>query len=272
MTQVEIANLALSLIAGKEITALDTATAQGRVCLKWFAPARDEALASHPWNFATTRARLTLTWTALSGVALADNGAGLIRVTATAHGLTTGQRVHIKDVQGVPNAIGSWYVTVINSSSYDLQDSTFSGTHTSGTGSWILAPLFGWDYRFALPSDFIRVNKLNGLEGNDEDSIPYAVEAGVLLCNDDEVTISYVYQHTTYASWPQEFINAFACLLASYIAPELAVSSSKGMEMRKQYEGMISPQAKHRDSRQGKGRRLLPDYDSQLVQSRRGIF
>ena len=268
MTQLEIANLSLSLIAGKEITALDTSTAQGRVLLKWFAAARDEALSSHPWNFATTRARLTLTWTALSGVALADNGSGLIRVTATAHGLTTGKRIHTKEIQGVPGAIGTFYVTRIDTDTFDLQASGFSGSHTSGTGSFILAPLFGWDYQFTLPSDFIRANKVNGLEGNEEDSIPHAVEAGLLLCDDDELLLSYVYQHTTYANWPQEFVNAFACLLASYIATELAQSSSKGMEMRKQYEGMISPQAKTRDARQGKGRVNDPDYNSKLVASR----
>lgn len=272
MTDVDIANLALSLIAGKPLTALDTTTQQGRVCLKWFAPARDEALAAHPWNFATTRARLTLTWLAFTATAFADNGSGLIRVTYTAHGLSTGQRVHIKEVAGVANANGTWYVTVIDSSHFDLQNSVFAGSHTSGTGSWILAPLFGWDYQYSLPSNCMRVNKINGLEGNEEDSIPYEVEAGVLMCDDTELDLSYVYQHTTYATWPQEFINAFAALLASYIAPELAVSSSKGLELRKTYEGMIAPQAKKRDARQGKGRALRPEYNSQLVQSRRGYY
>lgn len=272
MTDIQIANLALSLIGGKEITALDATTQQGRVCLKWFAPTRDEVLASHPWNFATTRARLTLTWLAFSGVAFADNGAGLIRATYAAHGLTTGQRIHIKLVEGVPNANGTWYITVIDPNTFDLQASAFSGSHTSGTGSWLAAPLFGWDYKYPLPADCIRVNKINGHEGNEEDSSPYAVEAGTLLCNDDSILLSYIYQHVTYAAWPQEFINAFAALLASYIATELALSSNKGAELRKQYEGMISPQAKKRDARQGKGRRLLPEYDSQLVQSRRGFF
>jgi hypothetical protein len=272
MTDVQIANLALSLIGGKEITALDATTQQGRVCLKWFAPTRDEALASHAWNFATTRARLTLSWLAFVGIAFADNGSGLIRVTYTAHGLATGKRIHIQLVQGVTNANGDWYVTVIDANTFDLQNSVFSGTHTSGTGSWILAPLFGWDYSYALPTDLIRVNKINGFEGNEEDSSPYAVEAGTLLCNDDSILLSYIYQHVTYSVWPQEFINAFAALLASYIATELALSSNKGAELRKQYEGMIGPQAMRRDARQGKGERLLPEYNSQLVAARRRFF
>jgi hypothetical protein len=274
MTETEIANLALSLISAKEMTNLDTdATQQARVCRKWFDAARDEALASHPWNFAAKRARLTLTWTALSGVALADAGASdEIRVTATAHGLTTGNRIHIRQVTGAPAANGSWYVTVVNANTFDLQGSVFSGAHTSGTGEWILAPLFGWDYQHARPNDCLRVNKVNGLEGNEEDSQRYAVEGSKILCDADEILLSYVFQETTTANWPQEFVNAFALVLASYIAQELTGPAGRAAELRGQFERLIGPAAQQKDSRQGKGRALPPSYDSALVRSRRGFI
>ena len=270
MTDVDIANLALSHVAGKALTAIDATTVQGAAVLKWFAPARDEALAAHAWNFATTRYRLTLTWTLFVGAALANNGVGLIRITATAHGLSTGNRVHVQLVQGVANANGTWYVTVIDANTFDLQNSVFAGTYTSGTGSWILAPLFGWDYQFALPSNIIRVNRINGLEGNEEDSIPYEIEGAVLMCDDTELDLTYVYQHVTYTAYPQIFINAFSYLLASYIAQELTGPSGKALDMRKIYESLISPQAQQRDSRQSKGRALDPDYNSQMIAVRSG--
>lgn len=274
MTETEIANLALSLIAGKEMTVMSTdATQQARVCRKWYSAARDEALASHPWNFATKRARLTLTWTALSGVALADAGASdQIRVTATTHGLTTGNRVHFKEVEGVSAANGTWYVTVINANTFDLDDSVFSGSHTSGTGKWILAPLFGWDYQHTKPSDCLRVNKINSLEGNEEDSERYAVEGSKILCDSDEILLNYVFQETTTTNWSQEFINAFALVLASYIAQELTGPAGRASELRAQFERMIAPAAKQRDARQGKGRALQPVYDSELVRVRRGFI
>jgi hypothetical protein len=274
MTETEIANLALSLIAGKSLTDIDTdETQQARVCRKWFDAARDEALALHPWNFATKRARLTLTWNALSGVALADAGASAeIRVTAASHGLSTGQRVHFQDVAGVSNANGTWYVTVINANTFDLDDSVFSGTHTSGTGEWILAPLFGWDYQHAKPNDCLRVNKVNGIEGNEEDSQRYAVEGSKILCDADEILINYVFQEATTTNWPQEFINAFSVLLASYIAQELTGPAGKALELRAQFEKMTAPQAQQRDARQGKARVLPPTYDSDLVRSRRGAY
>jgi hypothetical protein len=273
MTETEIANLALSLIAAKEMTAMDSdATQQARVCRKWFDAARDEALASHPWNFATKRARLTLTWAALSGVALADNGAGLLRVTATAHGLTTGNRIHVQDVEGCPAANGTWYITRIDADTFDLDDSVFSGSHTSGTGEWILAPLFGWNYQHTKPADCLRVNKVNGLEGNEEDSERYAVEGSKILCDADEILLSYVFQETATANWPQEFINAFALVLASYIAQELTGPAGKAAELRAQFERMIGPAAQQKDARQGKGRALPPSYDSALVRARRGFI
>lgn len=274
MTETEIANLALSLISGKSLTALDTdTTQQATVCRKWFDAARDEALASHAWNFAAKRARLTLTWTALSGVALADAGASdEIRVAATSHGLSTGNRVHFRDVEGVASAIGTWYVTVIDANTFDLDDSVFSGSHTSGTGEWILAPLFGWDYQFTKPADCLRVNRVNGIESGEEDSERYAVEGSKILCDSDEILLSYVFQETTTTNWPQEFINAFALLLASYIAQELTGPAGKAADLRQQFERLIAPAAQRKDARQGKGRVPQPVYDSDLVRARRGVI
>jgi hypothetical protein len=273
MTKTEICNLALSLVSANTATDIDAdSTPQAEAVRRWFVPARDEALASHPWNFATKRARLTLTWTALSGVALADNGSGLIRVTHNTHSMQTGDRIHMRNVQGVPAANGTWYITRITQHIFDLQDSVFSGTHTSGTGEWLLAPLTGWDYQHTIPSDSLRVVRVNGEEGNEEDSQPYAIEQGLLLTDADIVELRYVYQNTTVTTWTQDFINAFAYLLASYIASEIIKSTDKSEQMRRQFEGIIAPQKRRTDARSGKGRRLQPVYDSDLIRARRGVI
>jgi len=62
-----------------------------------------------------------------------NNGIGIIRVTVSVtSGFKTGQRVIIADVEGVTAANGKWTITVINPSQFDLQNSTFTGTYTSG--------------------------------------------------------------------------------------------------------------------------------------------
>ena len=65
---------------------------------------------------------------------VADNGAGLIRVTCARHGCATGNMVECYNVRGVPNANGFYLVTVIDANTFDLQSSTLTGTYKPGTG------------------------------------------------------------------------------------------------------------------------------------------
>lgn len=62
----------------------------------------------------------------------ANNGSGLIRLTATAHGLVNGDGIAVWGVGGVTNANGSWIITGVSTNTVDLVGSTFSGTYTSG--------------------------------------------------------------------------------------------------------------------------------------------
>jgi hypothetical protein len=62
-----------------------------------------------------------------------DNGAGLIRITTgTVHGRTTGDKILISGILGTTEANGAWIVTVINTTTIDLQASTFTNAYTSG--------------------------------------------------------------------------------------------------------------------------------------------
>jgi surface protein len=61
-----------------------------------------------------------------------DNGSGLIRLTTSAHGRTTGDKVYIKDIAGTVEANGLCTVTVIDATTIDLQGSTFTNAYTSG--------------------------------------------------------------------------------------------------------------------------------------------
>jgi len=61
-----------------------------------------------------------------------DNG-GLIQITTSAaHGRTTGDFVYISGVGGVPNATGGRTITVIDSTNFTIDGSTFAGSYTSG--------------------------------------------------------------------------------------------------------------------------------------------
>jgi hypothetical protein len=70
--------------------------------------------------------------TAINITGAANNGSGLIRITAATHGFSTGQSVGIESVGGTTEANGSWTVTVITANTFDLQGSTFVNAYTAG--------------------------------------------------------------------------------------------------------------------------------------------
>lgn len=69
-------------------------------------------------------------YAAVSGAA--NNGSGLIRITATAHGFSTGNSITISAVAGTTEANGTWTITVISANTFDLQGSTFTNAYVSG--------------------------------------------------------------------------------------------------------------------------------------------
>jgi hypothetical protein len=65
--------------------------------------------------------------------AVANNGVGLYRVTTgAAHSLVTGDVVNINGALGQPALNRRWVVTVINTTTIDLQGSSFAAGYTSG--------------------------------------------------------------------------------------------------------------------------------------------
>lgn len=62
----------------------------------------------------------------------ANNGSGLIRITATGHAFVDGESVAIYGVAGTTEANGQWYIDYIDANTFDLLSSTFTNTYTSG--------------------------------------------------------------------------------------------------------------------------------------------
>ena len=63
----------------------------------------------------------------------ANNGSGLIRITAANHTFNTENRITITGVGGTVEANGAnWRITSIDANNFDLQGSTFTNAYTSG--------------------------------------------------------------------------------------------------------------------------------------------
>lgn len=78
-----------------------------------------------------------------------NNGIGQIRVTiGTTNGMITNQKVIIQKVEGVPSALGTFTITVVNDTQIDLQNTVFTGSYIGG-GYVINDP--------SLPVDFAEI-------------------------------------------------------------------------------------------------------------------
>jgi|GEM_PF-944537 len=61
----------------------------------------------------------------------ANNGSGAIRITSSAHGWKTGDRVDIAGVTGTTEANGTWTVIRVNANTFDLAGSTFANAYVA---------------------------------------------------------------------------------------------------------------------------------------------
>lgn len=57
-SDVDICNMALSLLGRETISIIGESSPEGKACATFYAQSRDEALRDHPWNFAQTRRAL----------------------------------------------------------------------------------------------------------------------------------------------------------------------------------------------------------------------
>lgn len=281
-TATEIANLAIAHLGGRALIALDADTSQQAASLrKWYNPgggtpvytALDEALRAHPWNFATMRKRQTITYASLSGGSAVTDSSGLIQITHTSHGLATGDRCYIKDVEGVTAANGQWYITRVDADNFTLDDSVFAGTYTASTGEFVAIPAFDWDFQHTPPTDCLRVISLNAGGGQMEDAgADFQFEKGLILTDEETINLKYIQRITDVTDYPADFVTAFSFLLASYIAQDTQGATGRATEMRQFYEKAVAPPVKARDSNEGKARRIPPFNDSQIVAARMGGY
>lgn len=278
----EIANLAIAHLGGRALTDLATDTTQQAASVrKWYNPtagtpvytALDETLRSHPWNFATARNRQTIIYTSLSGGSAVTISGALIQITSTAHGLATGDRCYIKDVEGVTAANGQWYITRVDADNFTLDDSAFAGTYTASTGKFVLIPQFDWDFQHTLDADCLRPLSINAGGGQNEDAgADFQFEKGLILTDEETINLKYIQRITTVASYPADFVTAFSWLLASYIAQDTQGATGKATELRQYFEKAVAPPVKARDANEGKARRIPPFNDSQVIAARMGGY
>jgi len=129
------------------------------------------------------------------------------------------------------------------------------------------APLFGWNYRYELPVDWLRNIRLNDYEVWDTWQDRFVIEGREILTNQDEAKIIYVGRVENPNLFDALFVEALSLKLASKIAVNLSNSQSLKEILITEYNNLIAPMAKRIDSAESRGRRNQ-FFESSLVDAR----
>jgi hypothetical protein len=231
--------LTASQVAGKTSPSLTGTTQEERVCARRVDVCKCILLAMHPWNFAIKRANLEPSYANITGAVSDGSSDNEVRITSATHGLSDGMRVTIKNVTGTTEANGTWVVKNSTTNTFDLDDSTFSNTYVSG-GQWTRAATFDFIYSIALPTDCIRVLRVN----DNLVSPDWKIESGRMLTNDDTNYLKYVYDigelDSAYATMNIMFYEALALYLAWDISLELGRDNGTKEQLGRDFKEVLS--------------------------------
>src|SRR5690606_30857910 len=99
-------------------------------------------------------------------------------------------------------------------------------------------------YRFALPSDCLRVLRINGAERDD-----YRVEGGYIYTDEGTVNIEYIFDVTDESTFDAQFVDVLAARLSAEISFYLTNNSTLTEQAWNIYNDKIR-MARTMDSRQ----------------------
>lgn len=119
-------------------------------------------------------------------------------------------------------------------------------------------PAFEYDYKFALPTDCLKVLRTSLEAENIEDD--YRIEGRYLLSNDDTCFIEYIAQITD----TNQFDAMFVDMLAWAIAAECAMPLINDARVAQNAAGMfqaLQRDARSVDAQEGTPRQLIQSYD-----------
>ena len=184
--------------------------------------------------------------------------------------------------------IGSRYIAAMNEASkearacnrnYDLSRKAVLRDHPWNFATKRVAldtadgtpPVFGYENRFALPSDFIRVHTIYYTDGTVVDQGSYKIEAGFILTDESVLWLRYVYDLQTTTAFDPLFDEALAAYLAWKISYLISASESRQQQLYQAYLVQIQ-KAKFTDTVEEPSRQFDDDEWIRSRFSARGNF
>ena len=156
---------------------------------------------SNVFSFPTGCKTLDKVWDysgrAITITGAANNGSGLIRITAASHSFADGAIVRIHDVTGCTEANGAWKIDYVSDSTFDLLGSTFANAYVSGGKV------------FQEKTDMVEIVKINMADQTNNNDYAYFLRKRQIIIDDvtydSDIIIDYEGAASVLADIPDEY-------------------------------------------------------------------
>lgn len=118
------------------------------------------------------------------------------------------------------------------------------------------APLWKWEYKYTLPTDFLRIIQIVGQDG--ETIEDWEIQGGIILCNEEApIFISYVRCEQDPKKYDALLTEALSARLAAALAYPLSGSTSLAQTYWEMYQDKLI-EARGVDAREGVPESVAP--------------
>jgi len=126
---------------------------------------------------------------------------------------------------------------------------------------------FKWDYGFYLPENFLRLNRLNGYDTNEQEDV-YQLAGRILLTNADVAQVEFNRYTADTTKYDPMFVECIVVLLSSKIAIPIRQDEQLAQALRQEYERITLPKGRKVDGNERKKRTYSPTSESRWSASR----
>lgn len=232
MDKLALCNAALLRCGAEQIASLVDTSKRAKVVVNQYEITLRELLADSPWNFATKKIRKEIQKVAITS--WSNVGKVVTLVVPTGHGYVANDIISVSGLlcdssPPITNGVKIDSVTATQIVYTAPVEPTGTPTISTGNAYATASDLFGYRFRYALPSDHIRILEV-------ENKIDFRVESNGIMCNTDTaIQLKYIYYHDDPTKYSGSFMKAFVLKLAEDISYSLVQSAS--------LQGQISAEA-----------------------------
>ena len=130
-----------------------------------------------------------------------------------------------------------------------------------------IGPVFGWEFQYQLPADYITMVSLNGNDA-EQYSDYWDIEGRRLLTSADVANIRYIADVVNVTEWSAGFVQCVALHIAAQIATPIRQDDRKAAQLEARLEDRVLPDARKTDANERRRRPIDTTRGSQYLRSR----